>query len=110
MLRVTEVAIRPVARLTLRISFSFPCEASASPCADSSASTDEERSHEEEGAFQLSMCWASLDEPPHDIVAIEKIGQEGSPNNQCAEQHTMTVFKLGSHRCIHCWEPSTITD
>src|SRR5271167_3675554 len=110
MLRVTEIAVRPATPVGLRINCSFRCGASAGPCADSSASTDEERSHEEEGVFQLLMCWASLDDPPHDVVAIKKVGQEGSSNNQCAEQHRMTVFKLGSHRCIHCWEPSTITD
>ena len=74
----------------------------AGPRADSGPYGDQQSRDDENKAFRRMRCCAVLDEAPHNIFAIDQVGEKGSTHDQLMDQRLVTVFEIGSRHCREC--------
>src|SRR5277367_5462746 len=86
--RMAEVAVR-----TNRFAALQPAIRSR-PGANSGSKCNQECREREKKAFQFPRCGGVLDEAPHNVVALDQIGEKGGSNNELMKQRLVAIFKV----------------
>src|SRR5277367_3968448 len=71
----------------------------ARPCTDCSANNNEYCRDDEKVALKPSRCRAVFDESPYDVLAVQKVREKSSGNNELVNQRLMTIFEISGFHC-----------
>jgi hypothetical protein len=66
----------------------------ARPCTDCGPNNNEYCCDDEKEALKPSRCRTAFDESPYDVLAIHKVREKSSGNNELVNQRLMTIFEI----------------